>query len=250
VDFLAVERLGLLLVRPGVLVLASPAFGGVYAPAYVKVGLTVILGLVLSPLVSLPAIDPGLLPLLLMREAVIGLALAMAVRVLIAGAEFGGHLIGFQIGFSYSAIVDPQSGVRNNLIAALHGMIALLTFLSINGHHALIRALAASYESLPIGPGHVNASLVGTITQMFGVIFTLGAHLAAPVVVALVLVELALGLISRSAPALNLMAVGFPIRIVAGLVALAAGLRVGPPLMRGVGTLALDLGERLALAFR
>jgi flagellar biosynthetic protein FliR len=250
VDFLAVERLGLLLVRPGVLVMASPAFGGVYAPAFVKIGLTVILAIVLSPLVSLPAIAPGALPLFAMREAVIGLALAMAVRVLIAGAEFGGHLIGFQIGFSYAAIVDPQSGVRNNLLAALHGMMAVVTFLSIDGHHALIRTLAASYQSMPAGPGHVDGSLVGTVTQMLGAIFTLGAHLAAPVVVALVLVELALGIISRSAPALNLMVVGFPIRLIAGLVALAAGLRVGPPLMRGVGALALDLSARLALAFR
>jgi flagellar biosynthetic protein FliR len=249
VDFLAVERLGLLLVRPGVLVMSSPAFGGVYAPAYVKIGLTVILAVVLSPLVVLPAIAPGFLPVFMAREAAIGLALAMAVRVLIAGAEFGGHLIGFQIGFSYAAIVDPQSGVRNNLLAALHGMLALITFLSINGHHALIRALVSSYQSLPVGLGSVDASVVGTATQMLGVIFTLGAHLAAPAVIALVLVELALGLISRSAPALNLMVVGFPIRIVAGLVALAAGLRVAPSLMRGVGNVALDLGARLAQAF-
>jgi flagellar biosynthetic protein FliR len=250
VDFFSVERLGLVLVRPGMLVMAAPAFGGVYAPAVVKIGLTLLLGVTLAPLVALPATPAGLLPILVMREAAIGLALAMAVRVLVSGAELGGHLIGFQIGFSYSAIVDPQSGVRNNLIAALHGMTALIVFMALDGHHALIRTLAASYQALPVGTGHVDAALVGIITSMLGVIFDLGAHLAAPVVVALVLVELALGLIARSAPALNLMVVGFPIRLMTGLIALAAAIRVGPGLMTTVSEVAIDLGTRLALAFR
>ena len=76
------------------------------------------------------------------REAAIGLALGFALRALIAGAEFAGHLSGQQIGFSYGATIDPQSGVRNNMLATLYGMLATLGFLAINGHHAVLRALA------------------------------------------------------------------------------------------------------------
>ena len=84
------------------------------------------------------------------------MALALAIRALVAGAEFAGHLAGYQIGLSYGAIIDPQSGVRNNVLAVALRQPALLTFLAINGHHAFIRALAASYAALPIGAGHVD----------------------------------------------------------------------------------------------
>ena len=72
-------------------------------------------------------------------------------QALVAGVELAGHLSGYQIGYSYGATIDPMSGVRNNTVTALFGLVAVLTLLSVNGHHAVLRALAASYEALPIG---------------------------------------------------------------------------------------------------
>src|SRR4029078_5695982 len=87
------------------------------------------------------------------RELLIGLALSLSVRVLIAGAELAGHLSGFQIGFAYSSLVAPQSGARNVVLSALSATFVVMVFLVLDGHHQLLHALAASYAALPIGAG-------------------------------------------------------------------------------------------------
>ncbi len=161
IDLTPLLGLGLLLVRPGTLILTAPAFGGAYAPAQVKIGLTLLLAHRADA--DRPRCRRSdrrrVWPVVVAREMAIGLALGMAIRALVAAAELAGHLAGFQMGLSYSAIVDPQSGVRNNLLAALYGNIAIITFLLTNAHHAFLRALRDSYESLPIGVGHIGGSL-------------------------------------------------------------------------------------------
>src|SRR5881296_898016 len=134
------------------LMFLAPGLGGMYATSATKIGLTVLLALAVIPVAHMPD-DFGdvALTIVIFREVSIGLALAFAVRALIAGAEFAGHLTGHQIGFSYGATIDPQSGVRNNMLAMLYGSLATLAFLAINGHHMLLRAMAASYQGLPIG---------------------------------------------------------------------------------------------------
>ncbi|MGE3706852.1 MAG: flagellar biosynthetic protein FliR, partial [Vicinamibacterales bacterium] len=190
------------------------------------------------------------LTLVVMRELAIGLAIGLAMRALIAGAEMAGHLTATQIGFTYGAVVDPQSGVRNNLLAVLYGNLALVTFLAIDGHHALIRALASSYEALPIGVSGVNASLVQAVTEMLGMVFVLGVRFAMPVIIVLLVVELAMGLISRTAPLLNLLVVAMPIRLVIGLLVVLTVLPATPGVVRRFSTVALELGAALAGAFR
>jgi flagellar biosynthesis protein FliR len=107
------------LIRPSVLVVGAPLFGGTFAPPMVRVGLIVVLGAFMAPVIGLPrAIEPGTFLALVLREALIGFALALSVRLVVAGAELGGYLTGFQMGLSYAALVDPQSGVRNNVLAA------------------------------------------------------------------------------------------------------------------------------------
>jgi flagellar biosynthetic protein FliR len=223
IDLVVVERLALLLVRPGMIAMLAPGIGGQHVSAPVKVALTVFLALGLLPAVDVPRAVPEVsLVLVVAREVAIGLSLAFVLRALIAAAEFAGHLSGQQIGFSYGATIDPQSGVRNNMLAVLYGMLATLGFLGINGHHALLRALAESYSGLPIGIGHVQASLVVAVRDILGLVFVVAARLAAPIVIVLLVVELAVGLISRASPALSFMIIGYPIRIIVGLILLAA----------------------------
>lgn len=244
-------RLGLLLVRPAALVAAAPPFGAGYTPVPIKIGLSLILAIVMAPVVPVPEVPTlAMLVLVVGRELLVGLALAMAVRTLVAGAELAGQLAGFQLGLSYAAAVDPQTGARNNVLAALYGNLALFSFLAINAHHALLRALAHSYASVPIGLGGVDGSLAAAVARTLGAIFTVGVQLAAPVVVVLLIVELALGLATRAAPALNIMVVGFPVRLLAGLIVLAATVSVVAALTRGVVPEMFDLAARLARAFR
>lgn len=251
IDYSVVIRFGLLLVRPGMLIATAPPFGSSYAPIPVKIGLSVLLALALVPMVAWPpTMGAAGLGLVLAREALIGLALGMSVRLLLAGAELAGHLIGFQVGFAYASVADPQTGARNSVIASLYGMLTMIVFLGVNGHHALLRGLVRSYALVPPGVGQVHESMAVLVSGMLGFIFMLGVQLAAPVVTSLLVVELAMGLMSRAAPALNLMTLSFPVRVIAGLVVLAAAIGAVPGVIEALVPRATALGLRLAEAMR
>lgn len=243
--------LGILIVRPGMLIAATPIFGGTFVPTPVRLALTLILGVLLLPMVDAPRVTSGTgLALIVASEAAVGLALALSIRVLVAGAEFAGHIAGFQIGLSYAALVDPQTGARNNILAMLYGTLATLAFFGVNGHHALLRVLARSYEALPPGAWQLDAGMAAAVTRLLGLVFMIGVQLAMPIIVVLLLVEVALGLASRAAPALNIMALGFPVRVGVGLLALAAGIQVVPGAVARYAPAAIEAATRLVWAHR
>ncbi|MGE0591266.1 MAG: flagellar biosynthetic protein FliR [Vicinamibacterales bacterium] len=250
-DFSIAARLGLLLVRPGMLLAVAPGLGGTFLPTQAKIGLTVLIAIGLLPAVQMPAaIDGVTLVVVVAREAAVGLSLAFAVRALVAGAEFAGNLTGYSIGFSYGATIDPQSGVRNVVLATFYGLLATLGFLAINGHHAVLRALAASYQSIPLGGGGLNASIVASVREILGMVFVVAVRLSAPIIVALLIVEVAVGLISRSTPSLNFMVIGYPIRLVVGLALVAVLVPTVPGVINSLVEAAIEMSGRLALAFR
>lgn len=250
-DLEALSRSVLLLARPGMLIVAAPVFGGGFAPPHVRVGLALLLALLVLPAVPVPAVPSAAgLGLVLARELAIGLAMAMGLRALLAGAELGGHLSSSQLMLSYGSVIDPQGGVRNTLIATLYGNLALLTFFAVNGHHALVRGVVASYAAEPIGLGGVDGSLVAAVMRLLGVVFVFGLRLAAPLIVVMLVVELAVGLISRAAPAMNLMVVATPVKVVVGLVVVAAVVPLVPGVTTRFVSLAGEIGLQLARAFR
>ena len=250
-DLTPVALFGLLLVRPGMVVALAPAFGGAALPARAKVALTVVLAIALVPSVTIPPPNGDVgLTLIIVREAVIGMALAFTVRALIAGTELAGHLASQQIGFSYAGIVDPNTGAQNTAVSWLYGMVATIAFLGLNGHHEVLRALAASYGGLPIGAGHVDVSLLAGIRETLGLVFVVGVRLAAPIVLVLLVVELAVGLISRTAPSLNFMLIGFPLRLIVGLIVLAVVVGAVPQVTGSLIERTIAMSGRLAAAFR
>jgi len=244
-------RFGLMLVRPGMLVMLAPLLGGATTPERVKVALIVVLALLLAPVVSVGETITGpSLSVVVARELAIGVSLALVVSALIAGAEFGGHLIGHQIGYTYGATVDPASGVRNTVVASLYGMIATITLLGANAHHQVLRALADSYRFLPIGSGGVDASITEAVGSTLAIVLTTGVRLAAPILIVLLLVEIAMAIVARSAPALNQMVVGHGVRVLVGLLVLAGMVGTVPRVMPGLVDTVLSVGTRLAGAFR
>jgi flagellar biosynthesis protein FliR len=251
-EFSVVVRVALLLVRPGMLIGTTPAFGSGFAPVPVRIGLMVLIALVMMPVVALPStLTPATITLIALRETLIGLALAFSVRLVIGGVELAGQLAGFQLGFSYASLVDPQSGTRNSVMAALYGTLALFIFLAIDGHHEMLRALAASYDAMPVGAWHADtSSLGGLIARMLGLIFTVGVQLAAPVILVLMVVELVLGMMARTMPSLNLMISAAPVRLIIGLIAVIATLQVLPSVVHAAVRPALELAARLASIFR
>jgi flagellar biosynthetic protein FliR len=249
-DLAAVSRFGILLVRPGALMLAAPGFGGQSVPVPARVGLTVLLALAMAPSVQIAAGPDAGLVVVLLREVAIGLALGLTARALIAGAEFAGHLCSQQIGFSYAATIDPEGGARNVTLASLYGLLATFTWLAIDGHHLLLKALHASYAGMPIGGGGLEPSLLTSLREVFALVFVTAARLAAPVVAVILLVEVAIGLISRTAPALNFFVVGYPVRLVIGLAIVAITVGVIPSVTRSLAERVIEMALSFAGAFR
>jgi flagellar biosynthetic protein FliR len=231
--------------------MAAPVFGGAFAPAQLRIGLVLILTLILVPVVPVPpVVTLAGLVVIVARELAIGLALAMSLRALLAGAELGGQLTGSQLMLSYGSTIDPQGGVRSTMLASLYGNLALLTFFAIQGHHALLRAMTASYQSLPVGLGSIDASLARSVMQLLGVVFVFGLRLAAPVIIVMLVVELATAMIARAAPAINLMTIGTPIRLIVGLLTVAAVVGLVPGLSTRFVSVLTETAMQLARAFR
>jgi flagellar biosynthesis protein FliR len=250
-EFSTMAQLGILVARPGALIATAPAFGGAFAPPPVRIGLAIMIAVLLVPAVPPQSFaSTAGLGLVVAREMAIGVLMALSLRAILAGAELGGHLTGSQLMLSYGSVVDPQGGVRSNLVANLYGNLALITFLLMNGHHALLRALAASYTAIPIGQGGIGVSLGATVVQLLGIVFVLGARLAAPIVVVMLLVEVGTAIMARVAPSLNLMAVAPPIRVAVGLLAMATMVPLVPSIVRAASSGIGELALRAAGAFR
>lgn len=247
-DFSTLVAIGLVLVRVGTLVLGCPAFGGIFAPATLKIGLSLALAFALLPVVPLPtSLTMTALAAVVLREVGIGLALALSVRVLTAAAELGGHVAGFQLGMGYAVTVDPASGARNNVMATMYSSLTLLLFLGVNGHHLLLRALVSSYQRLPVGSGGLNESLVTAVSGMLGVVFVVGAQLAAPVVVVMLLVEFSFGLMERAAVGADVQVLAPPARVIVGLSVLAAAISAVPDTVSRLMVRIFELAFQLAL---
>ena len=250
-DLAVLTRLGVLLIRPAMLVMLAPGIGGAHIEARVKVGIVVLIAIGLLPSVPVPsiAVEAPLL-IIVAREMAIGLSIGFVLHALIVAAEFAGFLSGHQIGFSYGATVDPQSGAKHSMISTLYSLLATLGFFAINGHHAVLRTLAASYSGLPIGIGHVDASLVSSVREILAMVFIVGVRLGAPIVAIVLIVELVVGLISRAQPALGSMVIGYPLRLIIGLFVLGMMVGTVPALTNSLLENTLRIGGRLAGGFR
>jgi Flagellar biosynthesis pathway, component FliR len=154
--------------------------------------------------------------LLILGEALMGLTLGLCVHFIFAGIQTGGEVLGFQMGFSMVALADPLTGARISATSHLLYMVSMMMFLALDGHLFLLSALADSFRIVPIGGLSYNAPLVSTVLSLSADMFILAIKIAAPIMAALFLVELALALMGRAAPQMNLLTMGFPLKIAVG----------------------------------
>jgi flagellar biosynthetic protein FliR len=133
-----------------------------------------------------------------------------------------GQLAGIQMGIGLSNLIDPQTQEHITSLAQWMNLLALLIFLSIDGHHMLIRAVAESFAVLPIGGGVPSPAGFGMVVDLAGGLFVVALKIAAPVLVLLLLVNAAMGLLAKLIPQLNVFIVGFPLNVAAGLFVLTA----------------------------
>ncbi|BDQ32864.1 flagellar biosynthetic protein FliR [Pseudodesulfovibrio portus] len=205
--------------RVSIVLFLMPFFGGNSIPVVIKAALALVLSLALWPQLSFPG---ELMPtgwniaLMIIGEFILGIILSMIVNFLFAAVQLGGQIIGFQMGFAMVNVVDPITGTSNAVTAHFLYMCTMLTFLVLNGHLYLIQAMATSFQHIPPGGLFINSNLATHFFQFSGIMFTLAVRIAAPIMAALFLVDLALALISRVAPQMHVLVLGFPIKITVG----------------------------------
>jgi flagellar biosynthetic protein FliR len=201
------------------LLAVAPVLGNRSVPARVKIALGVLVTLSAAPLLPTTypvAVDSYMGYLTVGREVMLGIAMGLTVRMIFAAIEMGGEVAGLQMGLSFAGYIDPSSGSTNNAVSSFFGIIAVLLFLSLNGHLLLISGVVDSFQRLPIGGGDTTA-VSKSLVAMGAQIFSVALSISLPIIVVLLVVNLGLGIMSRIAPQLNVFAVGFPISLSVGL---------------------------------
>lgn len=214
----------LAMIRPGAAMLAAPFFGGGNVPVQLRLVLALALALPAAALVQplLPAAGLVSLPGIAMiaGEAMVGLAIGFALQIGFACALLAGEAISNLMGIGFAAMADPATGQPSPAIGQYLSMLAIALFLAGDGHLAFVEILLESYRSLPPG-GWLSAPTLRGLVEFGGLVFAGGLAVAMPVLAALLLVQTVFAMVSRSAPTLNLFAVGLPVTLAAGTVLLA-----------------------------
>ena len=198
---------------------AAPVFGNNAVPRRVKlvVGLAVTMG-VLPVLTATPpeAIDSWAGILILCQQTLIGIAMGLVLRVVFAALDLMGEIISLQMGLSFATFFDPIAGGQTAVVGEFLTLLATLVLLSLNGHLLMLDALARSFEWLPVSATLPHRGGWMILVRFGASIFASGLLMALPVVTALLITNIALGVLTRAAPQLNLFAIGFPITLTVG----------------------------------
>jgi flagellar biosynthetic protein FliR len=241
----------LVMLRATGLFLMSPVLSNRAFPTIAKVGLIVILSIIFVSTLNASPIPPVMslaaLVVVAAKELLVGLSIGFVFSLLLMGAQAAGDIVSYQIGFSMSEIVDPSSGGHRTTLGQFWTLLATLIFLALNGHHMIISAFNDSYRV--IGPGQV--SLTGTVAEMVinysAYLFVIALKLAAPVIVTLMLTDVALGTLSRLMPTMNVFIVGFGLKVGLGLAIMAVALPVFAYVLQKTTTyLDQEMGNLLA----
>ncbi len=211
----------LVLVRMTGLFFLAPVFAHASIPAQVKAWFAFAAALVVYPmmsraLVSMPA-NVGEFALLILRELLVGLVVGYVALLVFAAAQYAGELIDTQIGFGMANLIDPSYGAQVTVIGQLHFLVATMVYLAVNGHHFLVGALVRSYDMVPIGQAGLGPELFSLIVMKFGELFGIAMRMALPGVACLLIAEMGLGILARAVPQMNVLMVGFPLKIGVGL---------------------------------
>ena len=237
--------------RVAALIGTAPIMGDATVPRRARIGLAIFVTvLVASTTAGFPSGGAASLPplfsgdgfVVIARQILIGAAMGFAIRLAFAAVEYAGDLIGLQMGLGFAILVDPETRDQTPLIGSLLRYFASLAFLAANGPLVMIAAVAASFHSLPIVADGAMAADWKALALQGSIVFGLALHMALPVIAALLATSLALGVMTRSAPQLNLYSVGFPITLLVGLLALVASL---PVVLALVDSALTDAGARL-----
>ena len=209
--------------RIGAMFIAMPLFSSRMVPVKVRLTLSLLMAGLLAPLIpSVPTVDPlsasGML--IGIHQILIGLAMGFILQLVFAAVAIAGERVAMSMGLGFALMIDPQNGVQVPLLSSYYVLVATLLFLVLNGHLTLIGLLAESFQTLPIGLEGLAREDLWQLVEWASQMFAGAVLVALPMLASLLLVNIAFSLITRSAPQLNIFAVGFPITLLLGFILL------------------------------
>ncbi|RDD79768.1 flagellar biosynthetic protein FliR [Dyella tabacisoli] len=207
--------------RVGGLCLIAPVFGSTVLPARFRVALVFLLTLVLTPLAP-AAFDPlsGAGIAAMVGQVLVGAAVGFVLKLVFEAAALGGQLIAQSMSLGFAEVVNPQGGGSSPVLSQFYLLLVTLLFLTMDGHLRLIALLSDSFTRLPPGVDAINTNGLYAVVAFGAQLFSGAVRVALPAMTALLVVNIGFAAISRSAPSMNLFAVGFPITLCLGLIAL------------------------------
>lgn len=220
-------------IRVGACLMVAPVFSGTTVPTRIRIVLAGAIAMILAPnIVIPPALSAFSIEGLVVtaQQVVIGIALGFCLQLVFDAVTLGGQLIANSMGLSYALTIDPVRGTGSTALGELYSIFVTLVFLALNGHLRLIEVLADGFRTLPVGGSGFGSADLWQVVVWGGTIFSGALTIALPGITALLIVNLAFGMVSRAAPSLNLMSVGFPVILVFGLLILVASV---PQLLSG-----------------
>jgi flagellar biosynthesis protein FliR len=219
----------LILLRASGLFLIAPILGHQSFPTLAKVGLAIMLSLILVSTLDKAAVPPveslGALVGLAVREIFVGLAIGFTFALLLMAVQGAGDIVSYQMGFSMATLADPDMG-EVSILGQFWFLCGTVIFLGINGHHVIISAFNDSYALIPPGQVVLNGAFGEMMMRYSAYFFVIAIKLAAPVVITLMLIDVALGVVSRMMPTMNVFILGFGIKVGVGILIMALSLPV------------------------
>lgn len=230
------------------LVAMAPVFGAQSVPVRIRVGFSVALTLVIAPVLPpVPVVDPlssaGLM--IVIQQVLIGLAMGFSLKLVFGAFVMAGQLIGQSMGLGFASMVDPLNGVQVPVVSQFYQVLVTLIFLGFNGHLVLLEVLADSFRTLPVGPNGLAMSGVWDLVIWGGQMFSGAVLISLPAVTALLVANIAFGVMTRASPQLNIFAIGFPITLLLGIVVMLVTLPVISPQLNNLMSDVFALMQKL-----
>ena len=203
------------------LLMSAPVIGTRSVPTRIRLVIAIALTLVIVPVIPSPDyIDPLSLQgmLISVEQILIGIAMGLSLRVIFVALEIAGQAIGQLMGLMLASMIDPQNGNQVPIIGQFYLLLATLLFVAVDGHLLMIKHLAESFFLLPIGEGGISYEAIWVFINWTGVVLATAVLIALPTLVSMLIVNIGFGVMTRSAPQLNIFAVGFPVMIIMGVI--------------------------------
>ncbi|RLB07713.1 MAG: hypothetical protein DRG27_06295 [Deltaproteobacteria bacterium] len=210
----------LVFIRVVIIVMFIPIFSSPAVPWITKVGFCGFLALIVASSLNadISGLGNGELFMSIITDFLMATAIGLVIRFIFDGIQLAGEYISYQMGFTVINIIDPMSNTQIPIISQLKQLLALLIFFAINGHHYLIRAIASSFEYIPVGSYILSRQFLKEIITVSSRIFLIALKLSSPILVAMFITNVAMGIIARTMPQINIFMLSFPIYIGLGLI--------------------------------